>query len=183
MSEEIVVRNCAPTLAGIKTGSMFSCSFPNEESLRSYVRKLNCSLRGKGLRVLPLKFQNGRALIYIYRPAYLTRDINQDTAKRILSERGYGTECADKCVSLLRRRMYENEEFPHEIGLFLGYPPEDVQGFIMNKAVNYKYSGLWKVYGDVESAKQTFLRYKRCTDSYCAMLKNGNSLERLAVNG
>ena len=179
----MLVRYCAPTLAGIKTGSMFSCSFADKDSLRTYIRKLNRSLCGKGIRAVPLKFQNGRALIYLYRPAYLTRDIKRDGAKRILHERGYGTECADKCVSLLRRRMYEKGEFPHEVGLFLGYPPEDVQGFISNKAVNYKYCGLWKVYGDVESAKQTFLRYKLCTDFYCTMLRNGNSLDRLTING
>ncbi len=179
----MLVRYCAPTLAGIKTGSMFSCSFADTASLRTYIRKVNRSLCGKGIRAVPLNFQKGRALIYLYRPAYLTRDIKQEGAKRILRERGYGTECADKCVSLLRRRMHEKGEFPHEVGLFLGYPPEDVWGFIENKAVNYKYCGLWKVYSDVESAKLTFSRYKECTDSYCALLKNGSGIDMLAVNG
>ena len=27
MSEEQVVRNCAPTLAGLKTGNLFACSW------------------------------------------------------------------------------------------------------------------------------------------------------------
>ena len=32
---------------------------------------------------------------------------------------------------LIQRKI---DEFPHDIGLFLGYPPEDVLGFITNKA-------------------------------------------------
>ncbi len=179
----MLVRYCAPTLAGIKTGSMFSCPFADKDSLRTYIRRVNHSFCGKGLRAVPLKFQKGRALIYVYRPSYLERDLKQNGANRILANLGYGTEHANKCVAFLRTRMRENGEFPHEIGLFLGYPPEDVWGFIENKAVNYKYCGLWKVYGDAERAKHTFLRYKRCTDSYCAMLKKGDGLDRLAVYG
>lgn len=182
MSEEMLVRNCAPTLAGIKTGSMFSCPFEDEEKLRIYVRGLNVSLREKGLRVIPLRYRNGNALIYVYRPAFLTRDLKRADASRILESCGYGNASADICVSKLKKKLDECEEFPHEIGLFLGYPPEDVNGFMYNRG-GCKYSGLWKVYGDVEKAKILFSKYKRCTASYCALHKNGKSLDGLAVVG
>lgn len=52
------------------------------------------------------------------------------------------------------------KDFPHEIGLFLGYPLEDVQGFIENRAEGYKCVGCWKVYGDEEYAKQEFRAIK-----------------------
>ena len=32
----------------------------------------------------------------------------------------------------------ESGEFPHEVGLFLSYPPEDVKGFIDHRANNFK---------------------------------------------
>ena len=44
MSEELVVRQCAPTLAGIKTGSLFSCPCDSPEELRQEVRRINPSL-------------------------------------------------------------------------------------------------------------------------------------------
>ena len=34
MSEEQVVRHCAPTLAGLKTGSMFGAWYPSARALR-----------------------------------------------------------------------------------------------------------------------------------------------------
>ena len=43
--------------------------------------------------------------------------------------------------------------FPHEIGLFLGYPFEDVMGFIENKGENYLCSGCWKVYSCEQDAR------------------------------
>ena len=81
----------------------------------------------------------------------------------------------------LSKRLNETKEFPHEIGLFLGYPPEDVKGFIDNRAEGYKCIGCWKVYGDEENAKRKFECYKKCTDVYCAQWANGKSIERLTV--
>ena len=67
------------------------------------------------------------------------------------------------------------------IGLFLGYPPEDVCGFIENKADACKCVGCWKVYGDEDAAKKLFAKYKKCTDVYCTLFANGRSIERLTV--
>ncbi len=79
------------------------------------------------------------------------------------------------------KRLKECEEFPHEIGLFLGYPPEDVQGFIENRADGCKYAGCWKVYGDADAARKIFAKYKKCTDIYCMQFARGMSIERLTV--
>ena len=75
----------------------------------------------------------------------------------------------------------ESGEFPHEVGLFLSYPPEDVKGFIENRAANAKCTGVWKVYGDEQQAQQTFDRYKKCTQTYCERWRSGVKLDRLAV--
>lgn len=63
----------------------------------------------------------------------------------------------------------------------MGYPPEDVIGFIENKASGCKTAGCWKVYGDEDAAKKIFKKYKKCTDIYCDKYKKGRSIERLTV--
>lgn len=181
MSDEMIVRHCSPTLAGMKTASMFACQYADVNEMRESIRHKNRLFRNKGLRVLPLKYKDNRALIYFYRPSHLMRDLQQDTACRLLSERGYKTENPEQCIYQLIKRLEKNEEFPHEIGLFLGYPPEDVCGFIENKAKECKCVGCWKVYTDEESAKKTFAKYKKCTDVYCTQLAKGKSVERLTV--
>ena len=60
MSEEILVRQGAPTLAGIKTGSLFPCPCEDREALLSDIRKLNRRLSPKGLCLLPLRFLPGQ---------------------------------------------------------------------------------------------------------------------------
>lgn len=181
MSEKLLVKHCSPTLAGMKTGSLFTCPFQNEEEMKNCIRCWNKTLTKKGLRIVPLRFQNNRALIYVYRPAKLSADLQQDIAEKLLEERGYRTEIPNQCVIHLMKRLCEYEEFPHEIGLFLGYPPEDVSGFIENKADGCKCVGCWKVYGDEEAALKTFRKYKKCTDVYCDCYEKGRSIERLTV--
>lgn len=63
MSEEMVVRQCAPTLAGIKTGSLFPCPCTDRDALLDEVRQLNRRLSPKGLCLLPLRFTEGSAAV------------------------------------------------------------------------------------------------------------------------
>ena len=181
MSDELLVQHCSPTLAGLKTGNMFSCTFADSIEMRNCIRCWNRILVKKGLRVLPLRFRDDRALVYVYRLSKLILDLQHDTASEILYSRGYEAAKPDRCIVELIKRLEEDENFPHEIGLFLGYPPEDVQGFIENRAANCKCVGCWKVYGDEKTARRTFAKYKKCTDVYCTMFADGRSIERLTV--
>lgn len=181
MSEILLVKHCSPTLAGMKTANLFTCSFDSQSQLRECVRCWNRLLTKKGLRVIPMRYHKGRALIYVYRPALLKRDLQHNIADSLLRERGYTPEASDRCIIELMKRLCEQDEFPHEIGLFLGYPPEDVCGFIENKAEGCKCVGCWKVYGDEQAAQKTFARFKKCTDVYCTQFAKGRSIERLTV--
>lgn len=183
MSEEIMIRHCSPTLAGMKTGNMFSCPFADADEMRNTVRHWNRLLGKKGLRVLPLKFRDKRALVYVYRISQLSRDLKDDTVRGLLRERGYEPEVPERCIVQLIQKLEKCSEFPHEIGLFLGYPPEDVCGFIEHKAQGCKLVGCWKVYGNEEKARRIFAKYKKCTEVYTAQFAGGMSVDRLTVAG
>lgn len=181
MTEEYLIQHCAPTLAGIKTGSLFTCPYICREAFLTAVRRMNRQLQGKGLRILPLRWSDSKALIYVYRPKKLTCDIADTDAARILRRQGYDTSTCEKCVHCLARRLRYQEDFPHEIGLFLGYPPQDVRGFMENRAC--KCTGCWKVYGDEETARKKFAQYKKCSRVYREQWARGIDIERLTVAG
>ena len=182
MSDEQVIRHCAPTLASIKTANLFSCVFTDRQEMLNHVRKLNLRLKGKGLRVLPLCIKENRGLIYVYRPEKLSKDLRNELAERLLNRCGYTCGDENACLRKLIERINMLSDFPHEIGLFLGYPPEDVDGFI-NRRGDCKCCGFWKVYGDVDKARQLFARYRKCTDIYCRLCHEGKSIEKLTVPG
>ncbi len=181
MLSDLIVRHCSPTLAGMKTGSLFACDHASGEDVCEITRQLNRSLTKKGLRVLPVRVSGNRVLVYVYRPKRLREDFSGAAARSILEEYGYAADDADKCVVRLIGRLRTEDAFPHEIGLFLGYPPEDVRGFIIHGGGCSKCTGCWKVYGDRQSAEKLFAKYRKCTDIYCALWQCGRSLERLTV--
>lgn len=181
MSEESIIRHCSPTLAGLKTGNMFNFAYESREEMCEAICKWNRKLRSKGIRILPLRYKDGVALIYFYRPSMLSKDMKNKDACRMLSELGYDLSSCERRIAQLIERLSEDSEFPHEIGLFLGYPPEDVSGFIENRACGCKCVGCWKVYGDREKAEKTFSRFKKCTQIYWDQWINGKSIERLTV--
>ena len=181
MSEELVIRQAAPTLAGIKTGSLFPCPCEDKAALLAEVRAFNRRYQARGLCLLPLRFTKEKALLYLYRPAALQRDLDSDAAAKLLAGAGYPCGSCGGCVAALVRRMRSSAEFPHEVGLFLSYPPEDVKGFIEHRSRDFKCAGLWKVYGDEEKAKRMFARFRKCTEVYCAMWRAGSDIGQLTV--
>lgn len=179
MSEELMVHYCAPTLAGLKTGSMFSCEVEDKAALTRGLVAYNRILVPRGLRAVPLRFSDRRALIYVFRPDRLAHDLAGEAAKGILSERQYPVGQAERCTAELARRVQSSADFPHEVGLFLGYPPEDVAGFIENGSHGAKCVGAWKVYGDEKQARKTFRRYAACTRAYRRAYGRRAALEEL----
>ncbi len=181
MSVDDVIRHGAPTLAGLKTGNLFPCFFSSRQELTEQLQTINRVLVPRGLRLLPLRLEEKRVLLYLYRPDRLTRDLSRREAGRLLDRAGYRSGDPRACLRELCRRLRRREDFPHEIGLFLGYPPEDVQGFIDHRGRDCKCVGCWKVYGNETVARRRFAAYKSCTGSYCSRRADGATLEDLTV--
>jgi len=86
------------------------------------------------------------------------------------------------CIENLQERLRSSSDFPHEIGLFLGYPLEDVRGFIENAGQNCKCTGCWKVYCNECETVKLFMKYKKCKDIYTKLFENrGRSVWELTV--
>ncbi|MBR1408540.1 MAG: DUF3793 family protein [Clostridia bacterium] len=180
MTDEIVIRCCAPTLAAIKTGSLFNASFGSPEEMTATLREMNRCFVCKGVSVLPLRWRSGTALLYLYRPAMLQRDLRDPLAAEILRRAGYPKTDTARQIAHLIRRLKECDSFPHEIGLFLGYPAVDVRGFIEHKAC--KSTGVWKVYeSDEAEAERIFARCRHCTEAFLRRNREGWSLARLTI--
>lgn len=104
--------------------------------------------------------------------------------RSFLEPLGYDCSDADRCVARLGEKIRagrDSAEFPHEVGVFLGYPLEDVEGFIHHKEEGCKCIGCWRVYGDEKRARRVFRRYQSCTRAYLRSWECGKSLEELTV--
>lgn len=179
MPEKLVIQYCAPTLAGLKTGSLFVFSHEGED-IQSDLEQWNRRFQSKGLRIMLLGTKNNKALIYVYRPKKLISDLSIYETRIILEERGYELNEENQCLETLKEHLKKDDTFPHEIGCFLGYPPEDVDCFI-KKDKPCKLTGIWKVYGNEKKAKKLFEQYEKCTNIYLQQYEKGIQLEQLTV--
>ena len=164
--EEALAYHCAPSLAGIKAADLFTWPNGDGQEIQQYAG----ALARRGIRLRTLRRGRRRTLLLVYRPACLERCLSCPRVRSLLMQAGYPAEAgAEALLGRLMERL-EGEDFPHEIGLFLGYPPEDVEGFCRHGGQNCKLSGRWKVYGDREAACRRFQRYDHCRDALCRRL-------------
>ena len=75
--------------------------------------------------------------------------------------------------------MSNKENFPHEIGAFLGYPLHDIYGFIYHRDAGCILTGEWKVYEDEDGARKLFMRYNKCRRALLARLEEGKTLAQI----
>ncbi len=181
MIEKHLVEHCAPTLASLKTANLFSYKFDDYEGLKSTLDYWNSILIEKGIKLRILKMSKNTALIYVYRENLLKSDLVKNGVQEFLASYGYDNIDAEYALDKLSSRIAECLSFPHEIGIFLNYPLEDVIGFIENQGRNSICVGCWKVYCNECDALKKFEQFKKCTMMYKKFWEKGRSIERLSV--
>ena len=138
------------------------------------------ALAGAGISLRPLCRCRSRCLVLVYRRDRLERQLDQEEVARLLERDGYPlTGGLEAMLDHLASRMAGSGGFPHEVGLVLGSHAEDVEGFRRHGGQGYKYSGLLKVYSDVERAQRGFRQYGCCRRALCRRLEAGCRLVQL----
>ena len=179
MLEGLIIKHSSPTLAGLQPGSLFGCMCSKCPCFEGELEQVKNVLKKKGVEVRLLS-KGERALVYVYRPLKLWRELTQKTTQSFLAKYGYRGLTPEQCLDRLEMRI-SNDSFPHEIGVFLGYPLHDVVGFIVNGGKNSKCTGYWKVYCNVDAAQSTFAKYTKCTRIYIELYEKGRDIEKLTV--
>ena len=164
MLENALVKHCAPTLARLKAGNMFVLAGLDGRETAREMRALNRLLAPKGVALTVLRRCGGKTLFYLSRPDELAAIHGAEAARAILPRCGYGEFGSEAALRVLRRRLRAGEGFPHEVGVFLGYPLKDVLGFIRHGGRDCLLCGDWKVYADADSAARTFARFRTCKE-------------------
>ncbi|MBP1736244.1 MAG: hypothetical protein H6Q60_125 [Oscillospiraceae bacterium] len=181
MIDSYFIQYCAPTLAGMKCGSLFRFPYRSLSELERQVSDANRRLRGKGINITVLRDGKAAALILVYRERMALKELGNPITQRFLTKLGYQDCSVDGFIKEISARMSKQGAFPHEIGLLLQYPLRDVVGFMRNQGKNCKCTGCWKVYGDESESIKRFDRYKKCTDCYLKQFQLGKSIEQLTV--
>ena len=171
--EQKLAFHTAPALLGIKPSNLMSL---DKEELDIYgnAESFNRRAAEKGLKIKILCDCGKRCLVLLYNEHLMKNMLSEKDRRRMLERFGYERSCGlEECLDRLASRTQVCLEFPHEIGLFLGYPVGDVQGFISNHGQGFKLCGYWKVYSDADRARRIFKNYDKCRAFLCNKLEQG----------
>ena len=99
MLEKYLIEHCAPTLASLKTASLFS--YHAAQDPEDDVKHLNRIFRDKGVELLILKREENAMLIYVCRRTQLAKDLARPGAKELLMRyEAYKTSCTQMAENL-----------------------------------------------------------------------------------
>lgn len=171
--EKKIAFHLAPSLLGIKCANLISLN-QTEFNIPEHLKHFNAKASVKGLKMKLLCTCNERALILLYNESLLKQQLKEKTSIEILEKYGYPELTQpEEALCYLSERIRTSGQFPHEIGVFLGYPADDIIGFIENKGENYMLCGYWKVYSNAERARRIFANYDKCRKFLCNKLNQG----------
>lgn len=150
-----VFYHIAPTSAGLKPSSLVSFTNKGRNLFRLWDLYRCIFANDSAIQFFELKKDKKKSLVLFYNPSYLQDVIFDYYNMDFLASFGYHHQMTlGEVLELLKARF--SQGCPHEVGIFLGIPRLDVEGFIKNKGQNSLTSGYWKVYSDVGLARQTF---------------------------
>lgn len=121
----------APTLAGIKPASLMTFVNQKRNMYKLWDIHKDEVCPSLGINYFELRRKNDRVIVLFYHDEALANCLSLWKNRQFLLEQGYrGSNEVEENLHYLKKRYEVN--CPHELGVFLGYPIEDVTAFIEN---------------------------------------------------
>ena len=171
-----LVLQCAPLFVGLKPSNLLIIR-------RKYLSRIQRLLQNSKIHSCVFHLTEKNAILFLYERGKLQNYLSQKKNQKFLLKNGYRQSDPEKILPALRERynryFREKQNFPHEIGLFLGYPLEDVEGFVKNGGKNSLCGGYWKVYENVPAKRDLFRMYDLARETLIQLAINGISVAEI----
>ncbi len=182
-----LVQHCHAVLTGLKLANYFCV--PETPEIHRAIERWSRLFPDYDLGYRLLCACHGKIGIYIYNHDLLARRLADPSTAAFLRQFGYGGMGPEEALDRLSTRLHSECQlvgtasakrrrlaFPHEIGVFLGYPQPDVESFIERDGCDCLLIGSWKVYHDVKTAQRCFDEYKESLNLLRTELQSGHTL-------
>lgn len=174
--EKRLAQTCGVAMVGIKTSNLMCCKYCDYENIHEEIERIASALEKSGIKMIKLNDNKRRILLLVYRENVMEKRLSEKESREFLRGYGYGENWSlEEMLARLSHRCDDGNDFPHEIGVFLGYPISDILGF-MKDPKGCKYCGVWKVYGNVEENIKLFNKFEKCKNAIMKRILRGQSL-------
>ncbi|MFR3909913.1 MAG: DUF3793 family protein [Clostridium paraputrificum] len=126
------------------------------------------------IKFIKLRESEKSLVILIYDFELLETFINIPKNKNFLMSLGYPNKFSvEEALETLQER-YELYNCPHELGIFLGFPLDDVKDFMTCSDKKCLACGYWKVYNQCNKAKRIFNLFDRVKEETLDNILDGH---------
>lgn len=153
-----ILYHAAPVLHNDKTAVLLTFA-TSHRNLKALWDKHRANFpHGERLKFYEIKRVDSHVCVLFYDESALTQRLMEPEVQLFLKGEGY--EQTEKLTDILATlRKHSADCCPHEVGIFIGYPLEDVVGFIENQGKNCLHCGYWKVYANADEKIERFKAY------------------------
>jgi hypothetical protein len=164
---------CAPLITGLKISNLLNIPREDFASMQEILKHSQFSW----YRLLE---NEEKTMVLLFHRGSLEGYLEKRQVREMLQQAGY-VNLSLGCVlqefsTRYRGYMERKDDFPHEMGLLLGYPTEDVEGFIQHQGEDCLCVGYWKVYANKERKLKLFDRFEKAKESLIQLLSYGVSM-------
>lgn len=177
--ERELAHHCAPALCEMKPANLVCFAKREFPELYALLPEYQKEFSRFGVCLEVVCSCDRRDLVLVYQPKLLARQLARKRVHELLRQDGYLGGGMREQIEHLKSRLAAQQEFPHEIGLFLGYPVDDVLAFQRYHGEGCKLCGYWKVYENVDAAKRCFARFDACRAAMTGALSAGKTITQL----
>jgi len=171
-----VLKNIGATIMGAKPAELRNIRFNNPEF---WSRCKSTILAYDEIKMIELKQKIGRKQVLFYHESALDQQLSKPEVLEFLKNHGYPQNYNLKSYLQFLVKRLKSDDFPHEIGIFFGYPLKDVLGFMGYSNLEMTYSKEWKIYGDKASSLLQLKKFEMAREYFNQRLDRIEEVERL----
>lgn len=161
---------CAPLITGLKIANLLNICVEDFPKMQEIVKNSHISW-------YLLRQTEQKMTVLLYHSACLENYLKQQGVMELLKKAGYQSflleDILDEFCVRYQHYMKDKKNFPHEMGLILGYPVEDVAGFIKYEGNHSLCTGYWKVYENKDKKMKLFESFENAKESLVQLLSYG----------
>lgn len=190
-AENLLANFCMPTLLKVKPSSLIRVNKKRLYKRSEFLKIIQVEIDWFECRYYILYESEEQINLLIYNENLLVKILDNKEYGHFIARYGYDLQgdLLEKMLSGLRKKfedyyhknVKESIDFPHEIGMILGYPLKDVEDFIKFGGKNYIICGYWKVYHNKEEALKIFDYYKKMREHAIGLIKEGRNLKEISL--
>ena len=151
----------AATIAEVKPATIVNLTNERGKVLTLWDECGSSLFKESHIAYYELRRKERNIIILFFSPCRLNKLLKRKEIKVFLSCFGYKVDQSLKCVLDLLKKRFSFSPFPHEIGIFLGIPLKDVQGFMQLITLPHTQTKRWKIFGEAEESLKIIEKQER----------------------